>query len=259
MPFEDLAEPMVDWAEGRLVRQAEAAEPAAELSTGCREEDTRRLNFLEQSGFFAQPVRTLHFIRRLDELLPAPVLPAGFQIRPIRGEEELEAWVTLHQAAHGTQSMTVDQRRAMMRTPEYERELDLVAVAPDGRLAAYVMGHFSPEENLYSGQKMGYTDPVATHPDFQRLGLARALLLAGFERLKERGLDSAQLGTWGENTAMIRTAESVGCRVLFNDHFLQPADSETRLLTASTWAMMPRAFRFARALLCVSCGLRASW
>jgi ribosomal protein S18 acetylase RimI-like enzyme len=98
----------------------------------------------------------------------------------------------------------------MMRTPGYDRGLDLVAVAPDGQLAAYGMGHYSAEENRLSKQAVGYVDPVATHPDFQRKGLARALLLAGSARLKERGLEFARVSTWGENTAMIRTAESAG-------------------------------------------------
>ena len=56
----------------------------------------------------------------------------------------------------------------------------------------------------------GYTDPVATHPAFQRRGLARALLLTGLQLLKQRGVDTAVLSTWGENTAMQQTAKSVG-------------------------------------------------
>jgi mycothiol synthase len=86
-----------------------------------------------------------------------------------------------------------------------------VAVTPEGRLAAYAMGHFSSEENRLRGQKIGYVDPVATQPDFQGKGLARALLLAGFARLEECGMEFAGVSTSGENTAMIRTAESAGC------------------------------------------------
>ncbi len=75
------------------------------------------------------------------------------------------------------------------------------------------MCHFSPEENRLRQQKVGYTDPVATHPDFQRKGLALALLLAGFARLKQRGMQFAEVATWGENIGMIKTAEAAGYRV----------------------------------------------
>jgi ribosomal protein S18 acetylase RimI-like enzyme len=51
---------------------------------------------------------------------------------------------------------------------------------------------------------------VSTHPRFQRLGLARALLLRGLRLLKERGMTSAHLGTSGMNIAMLKTAEWVG-------------------------------------------------
>ena len=61
-----------------------------------------------------------------------------------------------------------------------------------------------------TGRKDGHTDPIATHPDFQRLGLARALMLAGMRLLKERGMHTARLGTSQDNLAMIQTARRVG-------------------------------------------------
>jgi GNAT superfamily N-acetyltransferase len=59
----------------------------------------------------------------------------------------------------------------------------------------------------------GYTDPVATHPAFQRRGLARALLLTGLCLLKQRGVNTVVLGTSSENVAMQQVANSVGFRV----------------------------------------------
>ena len=221
--FDDLARQMIAWSMERLASGDGSPAPPVELVTACREEDTRRIAFLERQGFVAQPVRTLRFIRSLEESPPAPRLPEGFLIRPIAGEDEVVAWVALHRAAHGTENMTIEFRLSMMRTPEYDRELDLVAVAPQGQLAAYVMCHFSPEENLLRKQKVGFTDPVATHPDFQRRGLARALLLTGFSRLKERGMDFAEVATWGENIEMIRAAESVGYRIYSTSIFFNRA------------------------------------
>ena len=98
----------------------------------------------------------------------------------------------------------------MMHLPDYDAELDLVVAAPQGRLAAYCMCAIHREENKRSGRAEGFTDPVATHPDFQRRGLARALLLTGLNKLKQRGMDTAVLGTSSENLAMQQVAQSVG-------------------------------------------------
>ena len=145
-------------------------------------------------------------IRPLNEPIPEPELPAGFVIGYLEGEGEVEALVALHRAAFGTEGMTGEYRLAMMRVPEYEPELDLIAVAPDGTFASYCMCHISREENRLTGQNEGYTDPVATHPACQRRGLAKALLLTGLTLLKQRGMETACLSTSSENIAMQRAA-----------------------------------------------------
>ncbi len=180
------------------------------LSASCMDDNTPRLDFFTAQGFALQPDAALHYARPLNQPIPAPVLPLGFRIRALRGEAEAEAAATLHRAAFGTDYMTTANRLIMMRTSEYDPHMDLVVVAPDGRLAAYTMGSISAEVNARTGRKIGYTDPVATHPDFQRLGLARALLRHAMQILKARGMETAKLGTDSENFAMQKTAEAAG-------------------------------------------------
>jgi mycothiol synthase len=183
------------------------------LHASCRDDDTERVALLERHGFVMQETRTLHLVRSLNEPIPTPQVPTGFSIRYVAGEQEVKALVALHRAAFGTENMTVEERLAMMRVPEYDAELDLLAVAPDGEFAAYCMCSISWEENERTGRNEGYTDPIATHPDFRRRGLAQALLLTGFHKLKQRGIDTAVLGTSSKNVAMLRTAQAVGFRV----------------------------------------------
>ena len=54
---------------------------------------------------------------------------------------------------------------------------------------------------------------MATHPEYQGRGLAKALLLTGLRLLRERGLETALMGTSSENEKMQRAAEAVGFRV----------------------------------------------
>jgi len=201
---------VVAWGVECIRRAIQEGGAASTLDASCRSDDTARILLLERHGFVRQETRSLRLIRPLDEPIPAPNLPAGFTVRHVAGEQEVEALVALHRAAFGTENMTVEERLAMMRVPEYDAVLDLIAIAPDGRLAAYCMCSVSQEENKRTARKEGYTDPVATHPDFRRRGLARALLLAGLHRLKQRGIETAVLGTSSDNHAMLRAAQAVG-------------------------------------------------
>ena len=109
--------------------------------------------------------------------------------------------------------MTVAERSRWMRAPGYDPALDLVAVAPDGSLAAYCFCAIQQEENRLTGRNDGVTDPLATHPRHQSRGLARALLCAGMARLQARGAERALLGTSSDNRAMQAAAQAVGYRI----------------------------------------------
>ena len=201
---------MIEWGAERLRRASHAGSKPITLDTNCDEDNTQRIALLEQQGFVLQPIRTLRMTRSLAKPIAIPQLPAGFAIRPVASEHEVEALVTLHRAAFGTEHLTIEERLAMMRTPEYDPALDLITVAPDGAFAAYCLCTISVAENARTGRKEGHTDPVAVHPNFQQRGLAHTLLLTGLHLLKQRGMDTAVLGTSSENIAMQRAAMSAG-------------------------------------------------
>lgn len=198
----ELFNEMADWAAGRLRERANPGEEIPSLDAVCRAQDAERAALLESAGFHAQALRTLRFRCELDEPIPAPSLPEGFLIRPIDGEREYPAWLEIHHSAFGTETMSREERAAMAHNPGYVPDLDLVCVSPDGRLAGYCFCGI--EEGV------GYTDPVAVHPDFQGRGLAVALLLAGLARLKQAGVHAVELGTSSQNTAMAGAARKAG-------------------------------------------------
>jgi mycothiol synthase len=193
---------VVDWGVECIRRKLTAGESST-LDTSCREDYQERLDFIRQHGFCQTEVTTVHMKRNLSEPIPDPELPQGFQIRAVKGTEEAEAIASTHRAAFDSDYMTTENRLIIMNSSEYDPSLDLVVVAPDGMIAAYCTCSANP-----SGQ--GLTDPVATHPNYQRRGLSRALLLKGMQMLKERGMESAHLGTSGENIAMQKSAGAVG-------------------------------------------------
>ncbi|MBN1148843.1 MAG: GNAT family N-acetyltransferase [Anaerolineales bacterium] len=210
-------EEIVAWGMETMTRRAEAGnewpgEPVT-LDASCPEGDVERIAFLERHGFQRLTLRSLHYLRSLSEPIPEARLPQGYRIRPVSGEQEAEALVALHRAAFASDHLTLEERLSWMRVPGYDPELDLVVVAPDGALAGYCYVFVSQEENARSGRNEGWTDPVAVHPDHQRRGLGRALMLTGLRLLAERGVEQAAVGTSSENLAMQRLAASVGFRL----------------------------------------------
>jgi mycothiol synthase len=206
----ELDDAILQWGITCLKREPQADDEAATLDAVCREEDAARMAWLTRYGFQPQTLRTLRFVRSLSDPIPDPQLPTGYSIRPVAGPAEVEALVALHRAAFGTDNMTIEERCAMMSGPDYLPGLDLVAVAPNSRLAGFCVCGISVEENAVTGRSEGYTDPIGVHPDFQKQGLARALVLTGLHLLRERGLAYATLGTSSENVAMQAAARSVG-------------------------------------------------
>ncbi|MGE5377554.1 MAG: GNAT family N-acetyltransferase [Bacteroidota bacterium] len=197
---------MVAWGEA-CIRKRYPGRHTRSMDANCREDNAERISFLEMHGFTRLNDTTVRMARPLSDPIPEPELPQGFIIRPIAGKSEAEAVAAMHRAAFGTGYMTTENRLIVMGTSEYDPSLDLVAVAPDGRIAANCICSANHRENI------GFTDPVSTHPQFQRMGLSRALLLTGLKLLKERGMAVAYLGTSGNNLAMQKTAESVAFRI----------------------------------------------
>jgi mycothiol synthase len=198
-----LGREIVEWGE-TCVRKSLITGRTGSLDANCREAYLARNSFLHLYGFQRTGEFNVSMRRQLSEPIQACQLPEGFSIRPIAGSHEAEAVAAMHRAAFGTDFMTAENRLVIMNTSEYDPSLDLIVIAPDGTIAANCICSVNEREGT------GNTDPVATHPRFQRIGLARALLLAGLRLLKGCGMTSAHLGTSGNNIAMQRAAESVG-------------------------------------------------
>ncbi len=183
---------------------------AAQIQLSVAADDTARIALLQANGFEQENWSLVKMTRVCSDPIPMPHLPEGFTIRSFRGEEEMDDWVALHQAAFGTQNLTAAYRRTWMQVPGYTPVLDLVAVAPDGTLAAYVYYSIHPEENELGGVRTGSVDSAGTHPAYQRRGLTRALLLAGRPILKALGMANASLTTASYNTPMQQAARHAG-------------------------------------------------
>lgn len=180
------------------------------LDASVREEDEQRIAMLMRGGFHRQPVETLTYRRDISHLSAETPLPEGYTLRQFKGESELPDLVLLHQTAFETKNMTVEHRAVIMNNPDYDPVLDLVVVAPDNRLAGYVIGTIDRMSNQLSGQLTGSLDTIAVHPDHQRKGLATCLVERLLKLINLYGMQQATLSTSSECAAMQKTAQKTG-------------------------------------------------
>ena len=176
-----------------------------------------RIRELEEAGFACQAdvgpdswskvlmQRSAHLV------VPENALPAGFTIRHLRGEGEIEDYVELHRAVFGSNNMTVEWRTRTLSCPEYRSDLDLVAVAPDGRLAAFCVCWLGEDSE---GRLWGQVEPMGVHEDYRKLGLGLAILSEGLQRLHQCGAESVYVETDKHRNAALGLYGVVGFRVI---------------------------------------------
>lgn len=193
-----------------MIAWADSSVSEGELYLATLDTSRDEVAYFESHGFERQSMYGYHLVRSLDDTIddaiPAPLLPDGFTLRPLAGADEVEARAILHQQAFGTQNVTVDGYRNVTHAPLYQPDLDLVVFAPDGRMAAFCLGW------LDEANRVALFEPVGAHPDFRRMGLARAAMLEALRRMQARGMASVLVATGAENEASNGLYRSLGFR-----------------------------------------------
>jgi len=137
-----------------------------------------------------------HHRRSLGDALPAVPHTPGYAIRAMRdGLELLERCYASGLAFHDDDIAVARRNRDhpkwyhhIQSAPLYRRDLDIVAVAADGSVAAFCTAWFD-DVSLTA-----YLEPVATVPAHRRHGLARAVILEALHRLRRMGCRVAFVG-----------------------------------------------------------------
>lgn len=155
-----------------------------------------RQEALAQRGYTKEDWPEYQWQRELGAPIPDAPLAAGYTIRPLGdGLELLERCYASGLGFHeGDIRVAVDNRsdpawyRNIQNAPLYRRDLDLVAVAASGEIAAFCTVWFDDVT------RSAYFEPVACVPAHQRRGLARAVMSEGLRRLQRMGATTAFVG-----------------------------------------------------------------
>jgi mycothiol synthase len=205
---------ILQWSEQRMREIAKQADLPVKLRTRLRNDKILRRMLLEKQSFTTER-RFLTMACTLAQPSPSFKLPDGFTLRSLRGERDIRAWVELFNESFidhwNHQDVTAASVRHWLKNPHYKPELNLVAVAPDNTFAAFCVGYINQEENARSRRNEGWIKLLGTRRGFRKLGLGRAMLLAGMRQLKAIGVERVKLGVDAQSlTNATRLYESLG-------------------------------------------------
>lgn len=203
----DLEKQIIAWAETRLHQIATETNDHFPFNVSTMPYEKGRIQHLEALGY-TRWEHSLVVLGQTLKNLPTPNLPDGFIIRPLDGEREVEAYTALQRAAFDSTTMTAAWRSRTLHAPLYNPDIDLVAVAPDGRLAGFCIWWYEPNSHV------AQIEPLGVHPDFQQLGLSQALMAEGFKRIAALGAEGAVVETYSFSEPALKSYQAAGFEVV---------------------------------------------
>jgi mycothiol synthase len=205
----ELEEEMLAVAEERLARVT--PEGTRRLVVFAHERDPQRRELLVKRGYGKADWPEHQWRRNLEVPIPDVPVPSGYVIRSLGdGLELLERCYASGLGFHeGDIKIAVENRddpswyRNIQTAPLYRRDLDLVAIAPDGAVASFCTIWFDDVT------RSAVFEPVATVPAHQRRGLGKAVMTEGLRRLQRMGATIAFVGGYSsEANALYRSVMS---------------------------------------------------
>jgi ribosomal protein S18 acetylase RimI-like enzyme len=201
----DVEREMVVWGQEATVawRRSEGLDLRCEVEAFA--DDAARVDLLTGLGYRRTEAVSIFFWRSLSVPIATNEPPPGLQIRGLQERDVESRAITQFEAfSPGSKTTPATWRHLMANARGYDPELDSVAVAPDGTVAAAAVAWLDTESRI------GEFEPVATRPAYQRQGLGRAILLRGLRAMRERGMETAIVYSNATNAAAIALYESVG-------------------------------------------------
>ena len=194
-----LEEEMLDVAERELVGIGSTSKRPFVL-VSAQDRDTMRTELLAQRGHTRRADwQQIERKRSLALPIPDAPIPEGYTIRSMRADEEdlkkrsWASWRAFHPDEPNWKYDGWTWLHSAMRAPMYRRDLDIVAEAPSGEIAAFATVWFDDVT------RSTYYEPVGTMPEHQRRGLSKAVIAEGMRRSKEIGALFATVGGGGES------------------------------------------------------------
>ena len=186
-----LVDDMLATVEGMAHEAIAAGDVLTSLSTysivpGRSKLDDALVSGLERNGFTMEKGDAGVLIRNLDSLA-LPIVPPGYRLASVDTPQRITGRVETHRLAFAPSDLSERMYSRVRKTWPYRDGLDIVVETETGDVAAFCTAW--PDEKNASG----LLEPVGTHPDHRRRGLASAACLAALIALRDAGARTAQV------------------------------------------------------------------
>lgn len=195
---------LLAWGE---TRARESGQPEVLVSVAEQDVDLRDL--LLSRGYGPSDRRGYELVRQLDVEPGPPELPRGCELISLT-PELTDAYIALHRAAwtrpNAPSTYDREQHDLVAAMPDFRSDLVPIVRTADGALAAYCISWWDPRSRSVE------IEPLGTHPEHRRRGLARAIVVEVMRRAWTLG--ASYVLVWGttENPEARALYESAGMR-----------------------------------------------
>jgi GNAT superfamily N-acetyltransferase len=193
--YRHLRQEMLDYAEESLAGQMKK-DGRKYVNAYVNDNDAAFISLIRARGYAkdAGKARPLAKFVIPDPFPPIP-LPEGFHLTSLADDCN---WAKVHrvlwrgfdhEGEPPADEAELESRRNMFDTPKARRDLKIAVRAPSGEFVAFCGMFFEPVG------RFAYVEPVATHPDYRRMGLGTAAVLEGIRRCGALGATVAYVGS----------------------------------------------------------------
>lgn len=193
--YHHLRNEMLAYAEENLVGKSND-NGQTYLNVYINDNDDEFRELAASRGYTIDPENTRPMYRfDIPKPFPRIDLPDGFKLRSLADECD---WAKVnrvlwrgfnHAGEPPSGEEELECRQAMFDTPKGRRNLKIAVAAPNGEFVAFCGTFYQPDAHF------GYVEPVATDPDYRRMGLGKAAVLEGIRRCADLGADIAFVGS----------------------------------------------------------------
>jgi mycothiol synthase len=156
------------------------------------DDDTDLLSLLAARGYVRKDDATCAYLEYVFGDIPERNLSNGYALRSMAEENDIEKRREIFGRGFNHEDPkewpSAFAYRELQKAPDYLKEHDLYIVAPDGTYAACAIVWYD------AVNKVGHLEPLGTHPDHRRRGLAEEILWEGIRRLKAKGATRMPMG-----------------------------------------------------------------
>ena len=193
---------IVRWIEGHCASQKPDPDGELRISIVALEGNPAREAALLEQGFERGPVYGILRLRDVEAPITDYQPPEGYTIRSVRPETDFPRIAEIIRMVFShSEWFTAEVLEGLSRASFYNPDLDLVVVAPDGSIASFCTFRMDPPSRITE------LEPMGTHPNHRRLGLAKALLSEGFRRLRSYNPSLLYIGGAADTTEANRLYE----------------------------------------------------